>query len=140
MVGYRKQFPWLIAMDVGYINRAYKHMWAEVDINGIYPDGPGLPFGGFGRIDPNRGMIMQQTTNTWSQLKYQALEVTVAKTMSHGFQFMAGLNRQWHRMTGTWNPTDRRDSCNRTTSPTMPTSSCRAATTTTTHCPIRAMC
>lgn len=105
-VGCRKQFPWLIAMDVGYINRAYKHMWAEVDINGIYPDGPRLPFGGFGRIDPNRGKIMQQTTNTWSQLKYQALEVTVAKTMSQGFQFMAGLNRQWHKMTGTWNPTD----------------------------------
>jgi hypothetical protein len=27
--------------------------------------------------------------------------------MSHGFQFMAGINRQWHKMDGTWNPTDR---------------------------------
>ena len=26
--------------------------------------------------------------------------------MSHGFQFMAGVNRQWHKMDGTWNPTD----------------------------------
>jgi len=52
-------------------------------------------------------VILQQTNNTWSQLKYQALEVTITKNMSRGFQFMAGINRQWHKMDGTWNPTDR---------------------------------
>ena len=26
--------------------------------------------------------------------------------MSHGFQFMAGINRQWQHMSGDWNPTD----------------------------------
>ena len=29
-------------------------MYAQVDINGIYPSGPNQPFGGFGLVDPNR--------------------------------------------------------------------------------------
>ena len=32
--------------------------------------------------------------------------MTVAKNMSHNFQLMAGVNRQWQHFGGTWNPTD----------------------------------
>ncbi len=32
--------------------------------------------------------------------------MTVAKNMSHNFQLMAGINRQWQHFGGTWNPTD----------------------------------
>ena len=106
IVGFRRQFRWQMGLDVGYINRAYKDTWARVDINGFYPDGPGQPFGGFGRVDPNQGIVYQQTNNTWSQLKYQAIEMTLTKNMSNGFQFIAGINRQWHKIDGTWNPTD----------------------------------
>ncbi len=106
IVGFRRQFGWQIGLDVGYINRAYKDVWGTVDINGKYPSGPGLPFEGFGLVDPNQGVILQQRNNTWSQLKYQAIEVTATKNMSHGFQFIAGFNRQWHKIDGTWNPTD----------------------------------
>jgi hypothetical protein len=107
IIGFRKQFPLLIGLDVAYINRVYKDMWAELEINGFWPSAPGEPFGGFGRLDPNRGIITQQTNNTWSTLKYQAIELTITKNMSNGFQLMAGVNRQWHKMDGTWNPTDR---------------------------------
>lgn len=106
IVGFRRQFGWQIGLDVGYINRAYSDMWANIDINGFYPSGPGLPFLGFGKIDPNQGQIQQQTNNTWSQLKYQAIEATVTKNMSHGFQLIGGFTRQWHKIDGTWNPTD----------------------------------
>ena len=58
------------------------------------------------RSIPTRDIVQQQTNNTWSQLKYQAIEMTVTKNMSNGFQLMAGFNRQWHKMDGTWNPTD----------------------------------
>jgi Carboxypeptidase regulatory-like domain/TonB dependent receptor len=106
IVGYRRQFGWQIGLDVAYLNRAYQDTWARVDINGFYPDGPGLPFGGFGRVDPNQGIVFQQTNNTWSKLKYQALEMTLTKNMSRGFQLIAGFTRQWHKIDGTWNPTD----------------------------------
>ena len=94
-------------MDDGFISRSYKHTWANVEINGYWPSGPGQPFGGFGKIDPKRGEVVNQTNNTWSTLEYRAIEITVAKNMSHNFQMMAGFNRQWHHMDGTWNPTDK---------------------------------
>jgi hypothetical protein len=50
--------------------------------------------------------VFQQTNNSWSQLNYTALEITATKNLSHGFQFMAGINRQWQHMSGDWNPTD----------------------------------
>ena len=107
IVGYRRQFPWQTSVDVGFISRSYQDMWANLEINGFWPSAPGQPFGGFGKIDPERGEVNQQTNNTWSTLEYRALEITVAKNMSHNFQLMAGFNRQWHHMAGTWNPTDK---------------------------------
>jgi hypothetical protein len=106
IVGFRRQFLTQMAMDVAFISRSYKHMWATIDVNGFYPEGPGQPFGGFGRVDPNRGIVNQQTNNTWSSLEYRALELTVTKNLRNNWQFMAGFNRQWHHMSGTWNPTD----------------------------------
>ncbi len=107
IVGFRRQFPMQTALDVAWIKRSYKEMWATIDVNGYWPSGPGQPFGGFGKIDRNRGLMNQQTNNTWSTLEYQAVEFTLAKSLSRGFQVMAGFNRQWHHMAGTWNPTDR---------------------------------
>jgi hypothetical protein len=106
IVGFRRQFAQQVGMDVAFISRSYKHMWANIDVNGFYPDGPGQPFGGFGRVDPNRGIVFQQTNNTWSTLEYRAIELTVTKNLRNNYQLMAGFNRQWHHMSGTWNPTD----------------------------------
>ncbi len=106
ILGFRKQFPWQISMDVAGINRTYKDNYATFDINGRYPSAPGQPFGGFGLVDPNRGIVPRQTNNTWSTLNYTGLEVTLAKNFSKGFQIGGGFNRQWHHYGGTWNPTD----------------------------------
>jgi outer membrane receptor protein involved in Fe transport len=105
ILGIRKQFPWQISVDVAGIKRSYKHNYALVDINGIYA-GPGQPFGGFGKVDPARGRVDQQTNNRWSTLEYAAIEITLAKNFSKGFQVVGGFNRQWQHMGGTWNPTD----------------------------------
>jgi hypothetical protein len=39
-------------------------------------------------------------------MHYRALQVTVAKNLSQGFQFLGAFHRQWQHLTGTWNPTD----------------------------------
>ena len=106
ILGFRKQFPGQMSLDVAGISRSYKDNWARVDINGIYPSGSNQAFGGFGAIDPTRGIIFQQQNNSWSTLEYRAIEVTFAKNMSKGFQALVGLNRQWQHFGGTWNPTD----------------------------------
>jgi hypothetical protein len=105
-VGYRRQFAGQMSLDVSGIVKINKEQYAQVDINGIYPDAPFQPFGGFGLVDPEQGLLYRVTNNTWSHTEYRAVQVTVAKNMSRGFQFLGTVHRQWQRLTGTWNPTD----------------------------------
>jgi hypothetical protein len=105
-IGYAKQFPGQISLDLSFNRRHFKDGYAEFDINGIYPSGPNQPFGGFGRVDPNQGMIMQQTNATWSKVVVTNVEVILAKNLSHNFQVMGTATRQWQHLDGTWNPTD----------------------------------
>ncbi len=105
-VGYAKQFPGQISLDVSFNRRYFKDGYAESDINGFYPDGPNQPFRGFGRVDPNQGLIMQQTNATWSTVVVTNLEAMVAKNLSNNFQVVGTFTRQWQHLDGTWNPTD----------------------------------
>ena len=95
-----------MSMDVAGIVKINKEQYAQTDINGIYPGGPNQPFGGFGLVDPNSGLLYRVTNNSWSQMQYRALQVTIAKNLTHGFQFLGAFHRQWQHLTGTWNPTD----------------------------------
>lgn len=104
--GFAKQFPGQLSVDLSFNRRNFKHGYAKIDINGIYPDGPNQPFRGFGRVDPNQGLIMQQTNATWSTVVISTVEAIVAKNLSHNFQVMASATRQWQHLDGTWNPTD----------------------------------
>ena len=106
IVGYRRQFPGEVSLDFSGRRRTFKDNYDLVDINGIYPSGPNQPFGGFGLVDPTRGIVYQQTNDTWNQEVLTALELVLAKNMSHNFQAMLSVDRQWQHMTGTWNPTD----------------------------------
>lgn len=106
IVGVRRQFAARIGLDVSWTRRYYRDRWAVVDINGIYPDQPGQPFGGFGRVDPTRGLFYQQRNADWSTQVISALQVVASKSLSNGLEFLVGLNRQWQHLSGTWNPTD----------------------------------
>ena len=105
-VGFRRQFPGQTSVDIAGIVKINKEQYAQVDINGIYPSGPNQPFGGFGLVDPNRGLLYRVTNNSWSQMHYRALQITIAKNLTQGFQFLGTIHRQWQHLTGTWNPTD----------------------------------
>jgi hypothetical protein len=106
VVGFRKQFPGQFSVDFGATRRIYHDNWGQVDINGKYPSGPNQAFGGFGLVDPNQGIIYQERNNTWTQVVVTDLEGTVAKNMSHNFQMVLSLTRQWQHLNGTFNPTD----------------------------------
>jgi carboxypeptidase family protein len=106
IVGFRKQFRGQLSLDVSGRRRYYKELFGLVDINGMYPSGPNRPFGGFGLVDPNRGILYQERNNTWSWPVATAIEAVAAKNMSHNVQAMVSFNRQWQHLEGTWNPTD----------------------------------
>jgi hypothetical protein len=105
-VGYNRQLKGLMSVGVAWTHRRFHDNFAEVDINGIYPDGPFQPFIGFGLVDPNQGLILKEVNNTWTQVIVDAFEATFAKNMSHNFQLLASFTRQWQHLNGTWNPTD----------------------------------
>ena len=106
VVGFRHQFPGQISADLSATRRIYHDQFEQVDINGIYPSGPNLPFGGFGLIDPNQGIIFKETNGDWTRVIVSNLEGTIAKNMSHNVQMVLSLSRQWQHLEGTWNPTD----------------------------------
>lgn len=105
-VGYNRQLRGLMSVGVAWTHRRFHDNFAEVDINGIYPDQPFQPFGGFGLVDPNQGIITKEVNGTWSQVIVNAFEATFAKNMSNNFQVLASFTRQWQHLNGTWNPTD----------------------------------
>jgi hypothetical protein len=104
--GYSRQLPGQISIGTAFTHRRFHDNFAEVDINGIYPSDPFQPFVGFGRVDPNQGIITQETNGTWSQVIVNAWEATFAKNMSNNWQIIASFTRQWQHLNGTWNPTD----------------------------------
>jgi len=106
VVGFRKQFPGQISADISATRRIYHDQFEMVDINGRYPSGPFQAFGGFGLVDPNQGIIYEETNGDWTRVIVSNLEGTIAKNMSHNFQLVMSLTRQWQHLEGTWNPTD----------------------------------
>jgi len=106
VVGFAKQFPGRVALDVSGTHRDLRDGYTLVDINGSYPSGPNQPFGGFGLVDPNRGQILQENNRTWAYVELNVIEATLAKNMSHNFQGTLSLTRQWQAIRGTWGPTD----------------------------------
>jgi hypothetical protein len=106
VVGYRRQFPGQVSLDVSGTQRFIRDTPAQVEINGYWPDGPGKPFIGFGRVDPNRGTFYQQVNNSWSHYEVTSMDVVVAKNMSRGLQLMGSFSRQWQKLSGEFNPLD----------------------------------
>jgi len=105
-VGYSRQLKGQMSIGTAFTHRRFHDNFAEVDINGIYPSAPFQPFIGFGRVDPNQGIITQEVNNTWTQVIVNAWEATFSKNMSNNFQLIASFTRQWQHLNGTWNPTD----------------------------------
>ena len=80
VVGYQRQFPLDMSLDVSVTAKAYRDQYGQTEINGFWPDAPGQPFGGFGRVAPNSGQIFRLTNMSWSTAKYRGVMITVAKT------------------------------------------------------------
>src|SRR3954452_2343659 len=104
--GYQRQLPLDMSVDVAWTHKTFRDSYAQVDINGFWPDAPGQPFGGFGKVDPKSGQIFRLTNRTWARQRFNEVMVTLAKNMSHNFQAMMSLQHQWQNEEGDWNPTD----------------------------------
>jgi len=99
-VGYRRQFPGQVSVDVSWVRREYRDRTAYVDENSIIENGV---FKGY--RDPTQNQVYYVTENTWNWPVYNGLDVQVAR-QGAGWQMIGSLTRQWRHMAGTWQPND----------------------------------
>jgi len=99
-VGYRRQLPSLVSLDVTWLHRETKDRPVLIDINGIYEDGV---FKGY--KNPNFNQIYLVTNNQWNRLVYSGLDVSIAKQGGR-VQWLASYNHQWRHVAGTFVPND----------------------------------
>jgi len=99
-VGYRRQLPSLVSLDVSYVYRETRDRPVLIDTNGIYTSGV---FRGY--ANPNFNQIYLVTNNQWNWLVYSGLDVSVAKQGGR-VQWLASYNHQWRHVAGTWVPND----------------------------------
>jgi hypothetical protein len=100
MVGYQKQLPGQLAVDVSWVNRQYKDRPALVETNGIYDGGVFR-----GVIDPSQNLIFLNTNNQWNWFVYNGFEVTVSKRAKN-LQILGSYGRNFQHIDGTWQPND----------------------------------
>jgi len=100
IIGYRRQFPRQVGLDVSWVRRYYKHMPASIEVNGIYDGGV---FSGYRNEDFNN--IFLVTNDRWATPVYSGLEFT-GTTRQKNLQIIVGYTRQWQHLDGTWRPND----------------------------------
>ncbi len=100
MISYRTQLPKSISASATFIQRNYKDLGAQVDVNVIYENGV---FKGY--KDPTQNAVLNLTNNQWNDLIYQGMEFVVAQRSARS-QFLAGYTRMLGHVSGTWQPDD----------------------------------
>lgn len=100
LVGYQRQLPGQMAVDVSWVSRDYKDRPAQVEVNGIYTNGA---FSGL--IDPTQNLIYLVTNNEWNWFVYNGLEFTVSKRAKN-LTVLGSYGRNFQHIEGTWQPND----------------------------------
>jgi hypothetical protein len=100
MVGFQKQLPGQLSIDVSWVNREYKDRPALVEINGIYDGGVFR-----GVINEAQNLVYLNTNNEWNSFVYNGFEVTVSKR-AKSLQFLGSYGRNFQHISGDWQPND----------------------------------
>jgi hypothetical protein len=100
LVGYQKQLPGQMAVDVSWVNRGYMDRPANVEVNGIYDGGV---FSGVRDISQN--LVQLVTNNEWNWFVYNGFELTVSKR-TKSLSLLGSYGRNFQHIAGDWQPND----------------------------------
>ena len=99
-VGYGRQLPGGVTVNIDYVHREYKDIPALVETNGIYD---GKVFKGYKNEDFNQ--IYAITNDTWNTFLYDSISVNASKR-SKWLQLLGSYTRGFQEIDGTWRPND----------------------------------
>lgn len=100
VLGYRRQFRGLLAVDLGFVQREFKDRATAVEYNAIYEQNV---FKGY--RDETANMLYMVQNNKWNWPVYRALELSLTK-QTQKLQIIASYTRQFRHLEGTWQPND----------------------------------
>lgn len=99
-LGFGRQLPRGVSVNVGFTRRSYKDIPALVETNGIYE---GSVFRGYANQDFNQIYLI--TNDRWSSLVYSGLDLSASKRAKR-VQLLGGYTRGFQHVDGTWRPND----------------------------------
>lgn len=99
-LGYGRQLPGGVAVNVGFVRREYKDIPALIETNGIYE---GNVFRGYANQDFNQIYLI--TNDSWSRYVYSGIDLSASKR-ARSIQLLAGYTRGFQHVAGTWRPND----------------------------------
>ncbi|MBI2835461.1 MAG: TonB-dependent receptor, partial [Acidobacteria bacterium] len=100
IIGYQRQLPGNLSVDVAFVRRYYKDRPARVEVNAIYENGV---FKGY-RNEAFNDMFLI-TSNKWNWVVYSGFEFVAAKR-TQKMNVLASYTRAYQHMDGTWQPGD----------------------------------
>jgi hypothetical protein len=99
-LGYQRQLPREIGLDVSIIRRAFTDRLGAVETNRLYEESV---FSGY--RDTTQTDIYQLTNNRWNRPVYLGLSFAVTRQTKR-LQTILTYLRQWRHLEGTWQPGD----------------------------------
>ena len=103
-VGYSRQLPGEVVLDVSYIDREYRDRPAEYDTNQIYTaTSTGTVWSGL--VNPALNNTYYVTNNKWNWFVYQGIEFNVSKQTSR-VRLFGTYSYSPDHLAGTWQPND----------------------------------
>ncbi|MBE3123594.1 MAG: TonB-dependent receptor, partial [Planctomycetes bacterium] len=100
IVGYRRQLPGQLTVDVSFAHRRFMNLIASYNVNGIYENGV---FKGYRDVSQNDILLTTNTVDNWKV--YNGIDILVTK-QTRSLQLVANYGRQWRHISGTWDPND----------------------------------
>lgn len=100
LIGYRRQLPGQLSVDLSFIRRNYLDRPALVEVNGIYDGGV---FRGYRNEALNDIFLI--TNNVWNSFVYSGVELTATRRGDR-VSFLGGFTLNLQHLDGTWQPND----------------------------------
>lgn len=100
VVGYRRQFPGLISVDVSAIRREFRDRATAIETNYLYEGSVWK-----GLKNPDFTQLFLITNNEWNWQVYKGLEFSFTK-QTQQWNVIASYSRQFRHLEGTWQPGD----------------------------------
>lgn len=101
-IGFQRQFPWRITVDLGYYHKELSDRLGRIEVNGIYDAQGNLT----SLRDYTLGLVYATTNISESKIVYDGIEINLNKDLSNDLRFLIGYSWNHAAYVGEYSPND----------------------------------